>query len=95
MQIVHERLGGGNDVHESTVPKHSTATASNRSTTTKQSSVVKKPISSSNNPRHHSDSDDNNDSDELRIIKSLPGSTKTTKITAGAASRGPGLIDFV
>jgi hypothetical protein len=52
---------------------------------------VKKP-NQINKPRRHSDSDDNEDTDEPKIIKSIPGSSKTTKGASGGASRTPGLI---
>lgn len=87
MQVVHDRLGSGNDTrNESTVPKHTT--------TSKTSSIAKKPNNTSGHNRLHSDSDDNNDTDDLHIIKSLPGAPKTIKTTSGAASRGQGLIYF-
>ncbi|CAF3901208.1 unnamed protein product [Rotaria sp. Silwood2] len=90
VQAVHDRLGGGNDTNiEPTIPKHSTTTSSHRSTTTKQSPVVKKPNHISNNHKRYSDSDDNNDSDEPRIIRSLPGGPRTSKGTSGATNRGP------
>jgi hypothetical protein len=81
-------------VNESTVPKHSTTTttSSHRSTTTKQSSIVKKPNHSNNNHKRHSDSDDNDDPDELRIIKSVPGGSRTNKGASGVTIRGPGWI---
>ncbi|CAF0974177.1 unnamed protein product [Rotaria sordida] len=96
VQAVLDRLGGGSDTNiESTVPKHSTTTtttttttSSHRSTTTKQSPVVKKPNHINSNHKRHSDSDDNNDSDEPRIIKSLPGGPRTNKGTSGTTNRG-------
>jgi hypothetical protein len=82
VQAVHDRIGGGHDGNSaSTVPKHST-------TTTKHPSIVKKP-NQINKPRRHSDSDDNEDTDEPKIIKSIPGSSKTTKGASGGASRTP------
>jgi len=56
---------------------------------------VKKPNHSSIKPKRHSDSDDNDDSDELRIIKSVPGTTKAVKGASGGTSRAPGLIFFI
>ncbi|CAF2074950.1 unnamed protein product [Rotaria magnacalcarata] len=89
VQVVHERLGGGSETnYESAVPKHAAAASSRRSTTTKAPLVAKKPNHVTSNHRRHSDSDDNNDSDEPRIIRSLPGGPKTVKTTTGAASRG-------
>lgn len=85
MQAVLENIGGAND---SAVPTHSTATS-------KPSSTVKKPT----HPvkvRPHSDSDDNNESDDIRVIKSVPGHSKTTKGATGGPSRSMNLIaDFV
>ena len=84
MQAVHEKLGLGSD---STVPKHSTAT-------NHQSSTVKKPTRNGK-LRPHSDSDDNNDSDDLRVIKSVPGHSKAPKGASGGPSRGRNLLDFL
>jgi hypothetical protein len=51
---------------------------------------VKKPTHTNSNHKRHSDSDDNDDSDEPRIIKSLPGVSKTIKGASGATNRGSG-----
>jgi hypothetical protein len=56
---------------------------------------VKKPNHSSIKPKRHSDSDDNDDSDELRIIKSVPGTSKAVKGASGGTHRAPGLICFI
>jgi len=55
---------------------------------------VKKPNQSSNKPKRHSESDDNDDTDEPRIIKSVPGTSKVPKGATGGMSRGTGLICF-
>ncbi len=51
---------------------------------------MKKPNQNSK-LRRHSDSDDNEDPDEPKIIKSIPGNSKTTKGASGGASRSAGL----
>ncbi len=53
---------------------------------------MKKPSHNNNNHKRHSDSDDNNDPDELRIIKSVPGSSKVNKGASGMTNRGAGEI---
>lgn len=54
---------------------------------------MKKTNNISNNHKRHSDSDENDDSDEPRIIKSLPGNNPRTNKGASivTTNRGPGL----
>jgi hypothetical protein len=53
---------------------------------------VKKPSNTKSNSKRHSDSDDNDDSDEPRIIKTLPSGSRAIKGASGIANHGPGLI---
>lgn len=79
-----EKIGPGSD---SAVPKHSTA--SNH-----QSSIVKKPTRNGK-LRTHSDLDDNDDSDDVRVIKSVPGHSKASKGATGGPSRGRNPLNFL
>jgi hypothetical protein len=49
-----------------------------------------KKVNHSSQSKRHSDSDENDDSDEPRIIKSVPGNSKAAKGATGGTSRVPG-----
>ncbi|UJR27936.1 hypothetical protein I4U23_009196 [Adineta vaga] len=92
VQAVHVQIGGGDSTtNKSTIPKQSKTTtpSTHRSTTmTQHSSVLKKPTQTSSNSKRNTNSDGADDSDEPRVIKSIPGVTRISKGTNEATSRG-------
>jgi len=73
---VHERIGGGND-NESTVPVQETT----------NNSISNQNISKN---KRQSDSNDLDDSEQPRIIKTIPGSQRTAIGTSSTTTSGLG-----
>ncbi|CAF3815531.1 unnamed protein product, partial [Rotaria sp. Silwood1] len=82
VQAVHDRIGIGND-NESTVPVQET-------TSTNTSSVITNTTNQNiNNNKRQSDSYETDDSDQPRIIKTIPGSQRTSKGISSTISVEP------
>ncbi|CAF1200248.1 unnamed protein product [Rotaria sordida] len=82
VQAVHDRIGIGND-NESTVPVQE---ITNRDTSSIITNTTNQNV---NNNKRQSDANEIDDSDQPRIIKTIPGSQRTSKGASSITNVGP------
>ncbi|CAF0972713.1 unnamed protein product [Rotaria sordida] len=82
VQAVHDRIGIGND-NESTVPVQE---ITNRDTSSIITNTTNQNV---NNNKRQSDPNEIDDSDQPRIIKTIPGSQRTSKGASSITNVGP------